>query len=141
VRRVHASAADAVCAASGTSGRGRSTGSRSRKNASESVTRSSAGPDCVEQAARPLVGEPVEVGRSGGLVPGAPAQHAVGAVAEPVEQDEDDRKHGRRLNHTQGRPNPAFGIASSGRYRKRRLLTSRRSRRTPAPLTPSGAEL
>ena len=53
------------------------------------------GPERVEDAVRAARGEPVEVGRVRDLVRGAPAERGVGAVGEPVEQDDDDRVHGQ----------------------------------------------
>ena len=55
--------------------------------------RSPARPDGVEQPARAGGTEPVEVGRLRGLVAGAALEHVVRAVAQPVQQEDDDRIH------------------------------------------------
>ena len=49
--------------------------------------------DAVEEPARPTGREPVEVGRRGDLVGGAPAERIVGTVGEPIEEDDEDRIH------------------------------------------------
>src|SRR5207247_2070855 len=121
--RVHSSQARAVRSASGTSGCGRSMGCQARKNASLSVTRSSAPPEIrrtasprqtsvsenvspstsipsqrstsprASSASRSGAGQPVEVRRVGSLVPCSPAEHLVRAVGEPVEEEDDDGIH------------------------------------------------
>ena len=53
--------------------------------------------DRVEQAAGAASGQGVEVRRRRRLARRPSAEHVVSAVAEPVQQDEDDRKHARRL--------------------------------------------
>ena len=47
----------------------------------------------------PSSARPVKIRRRRGLVPCASAQLGVRAVAEPVEQDHEDRIHGARLTH------------------------------------------
>src|SRR5207248_11485488 len=58
--------------------------------------RRAAGAEGVEQAARAVGGEAVEVGRAGGLVGSAPLEDVVRAVGEPVEENDDDRVHASR---------------------------------------------
>ena len=59
--------------------------------------RGSPGADRVEDARRAASAERVEVRRSGGLVARPSAESVVGAVAEPVEEEDHDRQHGATL--------------------------------------------
>ena len=60
------------------------------------------GADRVEDAARAARAEAVEVRRRRGLVAGATAEDVVRAVAEPVEEDHDDRQHAASLTRGRG---------------------------------------
>ena len=53
--------------------------------------------DRVEDAAGALLAEPVEVRRRRGFVPCQATEHGVRAIAEPVEEDHDDRQHAASL--------------------------------------------
>ena len=85
--------------------------------------RRAAGADPVEQPAGAAGCQGVERRRGRRLVGAPAAELLVGAAAEPVDQDEDDWEHARRLLNTNGGAcAPPFVFI-------------------PAPLTPSGAEL
>ena len=55
------------------------------------------GANRIEDAARSGRAEPVEVRRCRGLDPAAPAKRFVRTVGEPVQQEDDDRKHAASL--------------------------------------------
>src|SRR5204863_6609737 len=87
------------------------------------------GPDRVQQPARALRHQPVEVRRFRSLVPGSPAEHVVCPVGQAVEEEDDDGIHAaRRLPRA----------ACTRAYFRRYLTVLLRPSRYPGPACLAG---